>query len=108
MAHPSQNYGAPFSSLTAGTTDSVATIANPGTSSRVFVTDVAGQSDQDGWSLSVRNGSTLLYQIGSLKANVPFRQSFEQPLMGTSNSALTIQVGSAAAVSWANISGYTI
>ena len=111
--HPSQNYGAPFRFTTAGTAQSVASIPNPGTRSRIFITDVSGSADRPA-TIVLSVGGVALWQ-DQLTMNFSggttthtYHHSFGTPLAGTANAAGTVVVGSATSLSWVNVAGYTV
>ena len=102
-----QDFGNPYSVTFAGSVSAIATQA--GTTDRLyFVTDVSGSADKAA-KLEVRDGTTVLWQdqivVNGTSASV-FAYSFSTPLRGTAGNAISVYVGSATTVSYANLSGY--
>lgn len=111
--HPTQNYGAPFRVATAATTEAVATLAAQGTNTRIYVTDISGSADSAGALIQVRSGGTIIWEnllplpYAAATATMPYHHAFVTPLIGTTNTAMSLRVGSATAT-YANFAGYVV
>ena len=114
MCTAKQNYGAPFSATTAGTTHSVALVAAPGANKFHYITDISGSADLGGATITVKTNTTVLWQdklaqpFSLATVTTPYLMSFTSPLVGTANGTVSVTVGSATSLSWANISGFTV
>lgn len=103
-----QERGTPFAATFAGTVSSIAILS--GTTGRVhFVTDISGSTDIDGGKIELRDGTTVLWQDSipvSGTGNGSYIKNFNVPISGSSGNSISIYVGSATSVSFANIAGY--
>ena len=97
--------GTPFQATAskADGTDAVASQAAVA-GKRHHITAIAGSSDKAGALLSVKDGSTVIWEV-EIGAGL-FSQTFEYPLFGTVGNAVSVTVDSTS-LGKANIAGYT-
>lgn len=103
MATNKQQFGTPFQATATGSTS--ATAFKAATVGRTYyVTDFAVGTDKSGASVQIKDGTTVIWQVGSLGA-VAFSENFESPLFATSGASIVCVVDGTAACT-ANIAGF--
>lgn len=90
MALNKLQHGTCISATAAGTTSTVATIAGI-TGSTMYVTDIAGSTDLAGGLITVKQGSTTIWQV-QVPANGSFQQQFQAPLVGAVGASVSLTV----------------
>lgn len=111
---PKQERGVSFSATVQSTANAVASVAAGGANTIHYITDISGSADKNGATITVRSGGTTLWQdqlampYSLATTNIPYTRSFVSPLAAGTNTAVTVTVGSASSLSWANVSGFTI
>lgn len=107
MTVQKQNFGTPYSVAATGTTSAVAT--QSGITSKVqYITDIAGSSDKAGSLLTVKQGTTTIWEVQlatTAAGNNSFQQSFQNPLTGVPGGAVSVTVDGTS-ICKANISGF--
>ncbi len=78
------------------------------TGSTMYITDIAGSSDKAGSLLTVKQGTTVIWevQLATTAAGInAFDEQFESPLPGVSGGAVSVTVDGTSLCK-ANIAGY--
>lgn len=96
--------GTPFSAAATGSTSTVATFAAPTTASLLYVTDIAGSSDLAGAVLTVKQGTTTIWEV-QIGNTIPFDEQFASPLPSVAGASVSVTV-TGTSLSKANIAGY--
>lgn len=104
-----QEFGTPFVETATGTARTTAT-HSASAGKTFYVTDVSVSANGGGVTFAVQQGTTTLWQgiLSTGTSNAVYAQSFRTPLAGASGAAVSVTVGTAASVSYANISGYEL
>lgn len=98
-------YGSPVNATNSGSSAAAAAIAGVA-STTVYVTDITGSSDLASATITVKDGSNVIWQdrIGNTGA---YGVSFNSPLACTAGNSATVSVTGTSACN-ANLSGFTI
>lgn len=104
MSSNKSQHGTPFSVTTSGTTSAVASQAGV-TGSINYVTDIAASSDKAGAILTVKQGTTTIWevQIGA----TAFQEKLETPLISAIGALVSVTVDGTSLCK-ANIAGFTL
>ena len=101
--------GSPVNAYATHATSAVATIAGV-TGAINYVTDISGSSDKAGALLTVKQGTTVIWevQLASTAAGInAFSHSFQSPLPSASGASVSVTVDGTS-VCKANIAGYQL
>lgn len=109
MATQRQEHGTPFAVAISHATSAVASKAAVAGLAH-YITDIAGSSDKAGALLTVKDGTTVIWevQLATTAAGInAFEQSFIQPLKGTAGNLVSVTVDGTS-VCKANIAGFSL
>ena len=106
-----QQAGIPFAVAVSHATSAVALkAASTGTAQVNYITDIAGSSDKAGALLTVKQGSTTIWevQLASTAAGInAFSHSFSEPLSSAVGATVSVTVDGTS-VCKANIAGFSL
>lgn len=101
-------HGTPVNATNSGSTATATVTGIAGKT--MYVTDIAGSSDKAGSILSVKDGSTTIWQVqlATTAAGInAFDQRFESPLACTAGADMTVSVDGTTTAK-ANVAGFYI
>ena len=101
--------GAPVTAFATHATSAVATITGV-TGAVNYITDIAGSSDKAGSLLTVKQGTTVIWEVqlaATAAGNLTFCQSFVSPLASASGASVSVTVDGTSLCK-ANIAGYQL
>jgi len=100
--------GAPFADTTSHATSAVASVAGI-TGATHYITDISGSSDKAGSLLTVKQGTTVIWEVqlaATAVGNLAYNHSFQAPLLASSGALVSVTVDGTS-LAKANIAGYT-
>lgn len=109
MSSNKSQHGTPYSATASNGTSAVATQAGV-VGSVNYITDIAGSSDKAGSLLTVKQGTTVIWevQLATTAAGInAFEEHFETPLQGVAGASVSVTVDGTSLCK-ANIAGFTL